>query len=271
MTKLTVCSVCNNDWAYLEFQDFLMRRLAYNPDFDRLILDVSPDPQPSRARFPRCTVVKHDLQGARGSCAHGIGLNRLMGCIANCSSEHVLVIDPDATAVAPGWDAICAQDIDGKCKAIGAPYDPAIGSRYQMFPNAVFFYTSRAALLSVNPDWTAGSNFWRALWPRLPKFLGCGCGYDQDVGWRIPVGYVRRRYGAKVFDYFKCITPGSQVLAPDSRGDEYQWCGRPIATHQGRSASRRFYADPVSAQWIRHVCDYTKNDYAIPSRIAEMY
>ncbi len=80
---------------------------------------------------------------------------------------------------------------------------------------------------------------------------------EQDVGWRLPKAFDAAGYSSSYFDFVKSSDARSVVLAPEARGDEFQWQGTPIMTHQGRGAGARgFNVDEVSKLWLSKVSDY---------------
>lgn len=66
---------------------------------------------------------------------------------------------------------------------------------------------------------------------RLPEHTGCGLSASAST-----------------------ISPGPSMRILYVAGQEYQWEGRPIATHQKEGGSREFDRDPVSRAWLDKVC-----------------
>jgi hypothetical protein len=167
--------------------------------------------------------------------------------------------DPDTAALMPGWDTACIEALSDKCIAIGSPYHSSYANRYQNFPNAIFFFFNVAKLRELNVDLRPPRYRFRTIRQRLSRRIPLFNFINnvQDTGWRLPKSFHNAGYSASIFDFIRRNDSQSIVLAPDARGDEYHWQGKPIITHQGRGAlSRTFNVDEVSQLWLSKVCDY---------------
>jgi hypothetical protein len=256
--SLTVCTVNYHTQRYIEFQDYTYRRLADDKNFKRLICNTTPDNAEAEAlsRMPNTKVFASDSEGLTGSEEHGYGLNEILPLI---DTEYAVFADPDTAALMPGWDTACIEALSDKCIAIGSPYHSSYANRYQNFPNAIFFFFNVAKLRELNVDLRPPRYRFRTIRQRLSRRIPLFNFINnvQDTGWRLPKSFHNAGYSASIFDFIRRNDSQSIVLAPDARGDEYHWQGKPIITHQGRGAlSRTFNVDEVSQLWLSKVCDY---------------
>lgn len=269
MADLTVCSVSNDDWKYLAFQDHVMRLLAHEKEFRRLVIDVSTTDESAERerRLPHTTVVRVDLKGKVGSEAHGAALNHIL---SHVDTEWMAIADPDTSVLAPAWDRTCRNELADACIAIGTPYDHrGVVCRYQNFPNAVLLFLRTDPLRRMRVNWHPDPQWLRKSKRWICRQLGKPLDDDHDVGWRLPKAFAKHGYRAKTFTFLKCTDPESVVLAPDARGDEFHWNGKPIFTHQGRSWTREFDVDPISRAWLDKVCAYLRLDREITRKVIE--
>jgi hypothetical protein len=271
MADLTVCSVSAFSTKYLLFQDYVMRLLADDSKFHRLVCNVVADPEgmAQLARLPETTVFDFNVNGLRGSDAHGAALNE---CVKRIQTEWLLITDPDICVLSRGWDTLCKRAVHHRRAAVGASNDPAWGqAKPQDFPGVYFFFARTRFIQEMKVDWRPLPERWRNwrswMLKRAPGFAIDWFIGNGDTGCRVRDQFRRRRYTAAVFDYHHHTEPGNNVMAPDIRADEYHWQGIPIVTHIGKSGNRPFNQEPVSQSWVNRLTGYLSLD---PQVIAEI-
>lgn len=275
MSDLTVCTVNYNTSKYIRFQDRILRGLASNDGFKRIIVDTSSSSDLSLlSGLPETEIASIDTGTRYGSETHGFGVNWL---IKHVNTEYALLIDPDAVLLLQNWDSLLKAELRDNCVAIGTPYNPLQSHfRHQDFPNAICFFFRVEPVCKMNINWEPMPYRWRNLLSRVihsqltrnPKFSIFAIN-DFEMGWRVPGVFRRTGYTAKHFDFVQTGEPVSILLGPDDRFEEYHWKGQLIATHQRRS-QHPFNATPHSRIWVSATSRYLSSlKITVPATLLE--
>jgi hypothetical protein len=273
LSDLTVCCVSANSSQYILFQDYVMRKLADDSGFQRLVCNTLPNSLDAEkiSMLPNTTLFFHDVGGLKGSDAHGHALNALLERV---QTEWVLIADPDICVLCPGWDTLCKRAAHHRCVAVGASNDPTWGNaKVQNFPWVYFFFARTKCLREMHIDWRPLPEWQRHLRTRMlkwvPRWAVPWLLDNGDTGCKIPDQFKRYRYTAAAFVYRHHTEPECVVMAPDVRADEYHWQGTPIVTHLGKASLRPFNEHPIAQAWVTRLTKYLSLDPKVIDQITE--
>jgi len=213
--------------------------------------------------LPNTKVIDLDVGSRTGSDAHGYALNSFLEHI---NTEYAIFADPDTAVVCRNWDEVCLSALKPQemIAAIGTPYGPLAVNRFRHFPNVVFMAFHVDTLRKLKPNFLPEAMFWRKLKHHLEKFGVLRGRFDGDVGWQIPRLYEKAGIKGLCFEYKDFRDPTTLLFGPrdfggvsgEVRGEEYQWQGTPIVSHQTRSRMFAYDGDPISSRWLDRVCAY---------------
>lgn len=256
MSDLTVCTINYNTSRYIRFQDRILRSLAADGGYKRLILDTSPSSEIyALTGLPETDIASVDTGTRYGSETHGFGVNWL---IEHANTEYALLIDPDAVLLRQNWDTLLKAELSDTCVAIGSPYNPNHGRRrHQDFPNAICFFFRVKPLQEIHVNWEPLSFRWRkplirVVHSRLTRYVPFLAFNDFEMGYRVPGAFQKHGYTAKHFDFILPHDGTAKLLRPGLNFEEYHWRGQVIATHQRRS-QQAFDSMPHSQEWVSAV------------------
>jgi len=227
---------------------------------------------------------------AKGSYAHGLGLNFLMSQI---HTEYCLFSDPDCFVFAKSWDLKLKSLIDNKHIAVGAPYHSSKIVKYHNFPSPIFSFFKTAAFKEIKADWVPyrlpintlitdqlrripgivggylgskiwGRSFYLSKTAELLRILFGNSG--KDTGWRISQAARKKGYSARLLT--SAIT-SQQLAYPFSEDNsvialvnEYELFlldGMPFLTHlySSKKRGKGGFRDEYE-RWRSLACEVTK-------------